>query len=442
MTTTKQRRSLALGIAGMLLFAACSGDASDTSAESSGDSAVSGSIRVWTHQNNAFNASLEALAADFTAANPEVDISFETFDYDTYVQTLQTSLPAGTEADVLQLFGTWTCSYADNLSPVPEAVSTLAAAQDRYFSAAIDGYTCNDQLYGFPMESNIEYGAGLFNRAIASEAGVDLDAGWASWDDLIADAVKMTEGEPGAMTRAGFHFLTADGITSTFLANILQQGGDYLNADGTAFTFETPEAAASLALMQQIVDAGAVDPVTYGGETNWIGDCFFEENCAGGLVGPWVLGDYKEDFPGIAAQAQFVKLPLFDGATEPKYVADSGWGLAVSKNTENAAAAWAFVDFVTQNDENALRWNTEAGTIPAVKANVEGGAGEELVAKFPQFGPFIEVLPFGRYVGAIPDRDLVYYDILYPEILKVLQGISTPEEALATMTRDATASLQ
>ena len=253
----------------------------------------SGTIRVWTHQNQSFNDSLQALADEYIEANPDVEIEFETFDYDTYIQTLQTALPAGTEADILQMFGDWTCGYSSNLATVPEGIATIESATPLFFEAPLDGYTCGDQLYGLPMEFNIEYGAALANTRIAEEAGVDLDAGFESWDQFTEAAVAMAEGEPGNLIRSGFHFTTNDGMAHMFLAGIVQQGGSYLNEDGTAFTFDTPEARATLEVMKGIIDAGANDPVLFGDTTNWVGDCFFVEDCAMGLIGPWVIGEYR-----------------------------------------------------------------------------------------------------------------------------------------------------
>ena len=150
------------------------------------------------------------------AENPDAEINFETFDYDSYIQTLQTSLPAGNEADVLQMFGSWTCSYADNLSTVPEKVATMRDAEDAFFPGPLGGYKCDDQLYGMPQESNVEYGATLVNTAMAEDAGVALD-GWDSFDEFKADAKKLTVVEDGEITRAGYHFTTNDGISYSLL---------------------------------------------------------------------------------------------------------------------------------------------------------------------------------------------------------------------------------
>lgn len=105
--------------------------------------------------------------------HPEVEIVFETFDYDTYIQTLQTVLPAKTEADVLQMFGSWVCSYAEggNLAEMPAGVISMDDAKAKLLGAPVGGYICDGKLYGVPQEFNIEYGAVLFNTAIAEEMG-------------------------------------------------------------------------------------------------------------------------------------------------------------------------------------------------------------------------------------------------------------------------------
>lgn len=397
-------------------------------------------IRVWTHQNNSFNTGLESLAASYMAEHPDITISFETFDYDTYIQTLQTSIPAKTEADILQMFGTWTCSYAANLSTVPTEISSVEAAREKFFGASINGYVCDDQLYGFPQEFNIEYGVALVNTQLAAEADVDISNGWATWDDLIADAKAMTLNVDGNVLTSGYNYTSGDSIAYSFLSLIKQYGGDYLNADGTAFTLNTPEAAKALALMQRFVTEGIIDPVLFNDESNWVGDCMFDEACAMGVVGPWVIPEYAIDFPDLAAQMQYAKLPAIDGNST--FVADSGWGLAVSANSKAQDAAWGFVQYVAQNDANALAWNTGSGTLPAIKANTQGMAATELVEAYPHFAPFLDILDSGQYVGTLPDRDLLWYDILYPHVLAVLQGVEDAEVALAAIEAEANESFQ
>ena len=433
----------------LLLLAACGGGAETTEpADSSTDSGSSAStdssastaaaepvtIRLWTHQNDAFNSGYQALADAYMAANPNVTIELETFDYDTYIQTLQTALPAGTEADVLQMFGSWVCSYADggNLAAVPEGVISLADAQEAIFPAQIGGYICGDQLYGLPQEFNIEYGAALVNTQLAEEVGItDITAGWASWDEFIADAKAMAEVQDGIITRAGYNFTGSDGMSATFYSLILQNGGHYLTDDG--FSVNTPEGKAALELMKRFVDEGLIDPVLFNDESNWVGDSYFDGSSAIGLVGPWVVPEYGTDYPEMIEITQYVPLPT---AGENALVAASGWGLTVSQNSPAQDAAWDFVKFVTLNADNAVQWNLASGTLPALKANAGGANADELVAQFPHFAPFLAVLPFAQYEGAFPDRDLVWYEITYPNILNFLQGNGTIDETLAAIDRE------
>ncbi|RIK20827.1 MAG: hypothetical protein DCC51_07020, partial [Anaerolineae bacterium] len=83
--------------------AADSGAEDSGAAESESIATEPVSLRIWTHQNNAFNAAYQTQIDAYMAANPNVTITLETFDYDTYIQTLQTSIPAGTEADIVQM---------------------------------------------------------------------------------------------------------------------------------------------------------------------------------------------------------------------------------------------------------------------------------------------------------------------------------------------------
>ena len=335
-------------------------------------------LTMWAHRSKSFNAAIRSSMRAYETEHPNVTLELETFDYDTYIQTLQTALPAGNAPDIIHMFGTWTCSYADFLATVPDDVTTLADAQTSFFPGPLGGFTCGDALYGLPEESNVEYGASLVNTAMADDAGVTTD-GWATWDEFIADAKKMTVTEDGAITRAGYHFTAGDGLAHSFLSLIIQGGGSYLNADGTAFTLNAPEGERSLTLLKSMVDQGIIDPVVYNDENNWVGDCYFTELCAMGLVGPWAVADYKDDYPEVAANTIYLELPPLEDSKE--FIADSGWGISVPTDSSNADIAWDFAKFAALDAENAASWNLASGTLPALVGNgeghVEGGAASD-----------------------------------------------------------------
>ena len=421
-----------------LVLAACGGTAPAATEAPAGEKV---SLRVWTHQNDSFNAGYETLAAEYMGMHPNVEIVFETFDYDTYIQTLQTALPAKTEADVLQMFGSWVCSYAEggNLAEMPASVISINDAKANLLGAPVGGYICGDKLYGVPQEFNIEYGAVLLNTAIAEEVGAtNYKDGWADWEEVIEDGKKMAVVQDGVMTRAGLHFTASDGAATMFHSLYLQFGGQYLK-DGV-YTVNTPEGVKTLELMKRLVDEGLVDPLLYNDEENWVGDSYFAETSAMGLIGPWAIPEYSGDYAEVAEATIYQPLPSV--GSEPTFAAASGWGLTVSANSPAQETAWDFVKFVTLDAANAVEWNIASGTLPALKENISGANADSLVAEFPYFEPFLGILEYGQYEGQFPDRDFVWYEVTYPTVVNFLQGNATIEETLQTIESEVQGSFK
>ena len=98
-------------------------------------------LRFWAHQNNSFNAADQAMIDKFMQENPNVTVKFETFPWDVFIQTIQTSVPAGNAADVIQLPGGYTCRFAagGQLLEVPEDLMTLGEASETFFAAPLGG---------------------------------------------------------------------------------------------------------------------------------------------------------------------------------------------------------------------------------------------------------------------------------------------------------------
>jgi hypothetical protein len=52
-------------------------------------------------------------------------------------------------------------------------------------------------------------------------------------------------------------------------------------------------------------------------------------------------------------------------------------------------------------------------------------------------GPSLKVLPFGRFVGDLQDRDMIWYDISSNTLLAVIQGQMTVQEGLEKINKDS-----
>jgi len=405
-------------------------------------------IRLWQFRDEAFNGGMQALADAYMAEIPNVTINLEAFEYDAYIQTLQTAMPAGTEADILQLFGTWVCGYATGgrLAPVPAEVMPLTEAQELFYAAPVDGYTCPNEsgeptLYGLPQEFNIEYGAVLVNTDIAAEVGVELPeplVGWESWDAFIADAAKMVQGDSDFMTRAGYHFTDGDSIGFTFFSLIAQQGGEFFNEETGLYSFNTPEARAALELMVSMVqEHNLVNPDLFNDVTNASGTAFATGQAAIILRGPWIVpSEILPTAPDFANHMEYIRMPSL--GDEPIFKADSGWGLTVSVNSQVQQQAWDFIKFAVAQPDNALAFNIASGTLPALRSLVEDETTRTaFLEPQPWVEPFLEIFPYGEFIGHLPDRDLLFYNIAVPHIFNAMNGAETIDEALAAIESEA-----
>ena len=415
-----KRLTIVLVLASLLL-AAC-GDAAATPA-----STEPIEIRFWGHQAPAFNEANQAKFDEFMKQNPNVTIKYETFPWDVFIQTIQTSLPAGNTADVILIPGGYTCRYASGgqLLEVPTDVMTLDAAQNSFFAAPLGGQTCDGKLYGFPAEYNLEYGGAYVNPALFESAGLKYPPQWKTWDEVVADAEKLTAvGSDGVMTVAGMHYTNSDQLFTYFLAGILEQGGNYFAEDGKHFNFNSPEAVATIQkLMDMAQKDKVVDPIIFNADSEWVGDSFAQGHNAIGVLGSWYAGDAKLAYPDL--KFDYVSLPPLM-SSQYKFASVGGWGYVVGKSTKHADMAWKLAAFLGADPANVLFFNSKTATIPAMKSVAEDPKYLEAV---PFAGAVLPILGDGQYQGDLTDSDQLSYEIIYPTILDAIQGNLTAEEA-------------
>jgi len=413
----------------VLVFSGCSSAA--PAAPAAGEKVT---IRLWSHQNSAFNKVNQELIDGFMKENPDITVKYETFPYDQFIETLQTSMPAGTEADVIEMFGSWVCNYADGarLADMPADVMSYKEAQEIFYQAPLDGYYCNGNLYGLPNEFNLEYGGALVSPALYEKAGIPFPPAYTDYNTLISDAKKMTVLDGDTMTTAGFHFVGGDTLGFILLSGILEQGGTYFAEDGKHFNFESPESLNVIRTLTRYAQEDKVIDATLFSGDNGLPNAFFNGNVGIGYIGSWAAGVGKVDFPDF--KFDYVMLPPMFG-TEPKFVADAGWGKVVSKNTKHSEASWKLVKYMTAERANALKFNQISGTIPAMKSIVE--QPDEILAVQPWIKPTFALLKHGAYLGNVTDRDQLFYEIIAKNVTDALTGAVTPEQAAAAIQKQA-----
>ncbi len=396
-------------------------------------------LRLWSHSNPAFVKANEAAIQKWLEQRPEVQIKYEYFPYDEFIQTIQTSMAAKNEADIIEMFGSWVQSYAKGgtLSVAPDDIMSLAEARQLFYAAPLDGYVWEGKLYGFPNEYNLENGGVLVNKRMFEEAALAYPPEWESWEELVTDAKKLTRFDGETMTVAGFHYVTGDGLGFLFWEGILERGGDYFADDRVHLNLLTPQAEATTEWLVGMAQKDrVVDPMTFNPESNWVGDSFFQGLVAIGYIGPWIVPVARENHPDFADPWNYVSCPYY--GEKMSFAADSGWGKVVSPNSKGIREAWEFAKFATADAANARAWNVGTGTVPALKSVAEDPT---LLNDLDWLGPSLKVLPYGRYVGMLQDRDFVWYNVVATHLVEALQGQISVKEALNKMHEEANAMI-
>jgi len=183
----------ALAAAGALVALAACGGNSDNS---SGDSGSSNEKVTLKFQSLAFQkttvAATKKIVTDWNAANPNIQVEYVQGSWDSVHDQLVTQFQGGTAPDIIHdesadITGFINQGYLADLSPYLSQGTKDAVSQGVWDTVSNDG-----KIYGAPtlMQSYVV----LANSAMLKQAGITATGDSLSWDDLAADAKKLTAG--------------------------------------------------------------------------------------------------------------------------------------------------------------------------------------------------------------------------------------------------------
>lgn len=384
-------------------------------------------ITFWSHSNPMWIKGNNTLIERFKEVSPNVTVKYENYEYSVLIDKMTTAYAAGTEPDMAQPFGQWVTDYAKGgrLAEVPDDVLSLPQAEDLFYGAPLHGFVWEGKLYGMPQEYNIENGATLVNKRMFEEAGLPYPPKWESWEELISDAQKLTKyDETGKMTVAGFHPNDSDCLPFNFYAGILQRGGDYFAKDKRSFNFNSDEAKETAQFFADLAQKHkVVDPeIFHSWEVNSPMDTFFSEMCAIAPKGPWVINIGRTDYPEL--EFDYVPLPYW--GEHPYFAAESGWGLIVSLSSKHKDACFELMKHMCTDEKNHQLWSITTVTVPALKSVVEKG---EILQDEPLLKASFDVLPYGRWIGYIGNRDILFGEIVFESLIAAEEGRLSVDEA-------------
>jgi multiple sugar transport system substrate-binding protein len=400
----KRNLMTAVGLAGVaaLTLAGC------TAAADSGPVTITYTNFI---SNGGNEDNLQAIVDAFEAENPNITVEVTTLPYGDYGTALQTDLAAGTESDVFDIEYSNYAQYQANGVLAPIEVANPGA----YKESLLEAYATDGVQYALP--SSFSDVVLYFNTELFDANGLDYPTQDWTWADEKAAAEAITDQDAGIW---GDHQPVS---FYEYYKALAQNGGEFLNADGTAVAFNSPEGIEAAEWL--VNKSGTVMPTIEQGQGTADFDTnLFKEGKLGMLhSGIWIFGaladvTFEWDIavePGNTQQASAV----FSNA------------IGVSANSENVDAAGKWVEFMTSSDTMVDIRLDSGWELPPISDDaklatyLEKGAPANRQAVFDSLDGI--ALP-----PVVANGQAEMQDIMGEELIEAQAGRKTVEEALAS----------
>ncbi len=379
------------------------------------DSAASGTVTVWAPDGDA--SALESILADFTQANPDLDLDVTLVPSDEYNTKLQTAISSGTAPDIAQVYTEAQTPFLASgaFAPVPEGLVDPSS----FFSGVWEAGEYDGQTYSVPWYA---YTYALIYRSDFAEAADATPP--STWEETLDfwRALEAGGAEKGFGADVGWDTYTGQGLARY----AVQAGASLLSDDGTTWEIDTPEVTAAIEQYTQpyLEGVASIDAPQF-----LDAQPYFVQGKTGSLLsGPWVIAAL-DDVAGEQGWTQSHVATAVAAAGPDNRTGNLGGGSwVVSKDSQNQAAAWKVVRELAQPETQVALFDAY-GSMPAVQSAWESDA----ISSNSLYDAFFEQLTDVRPMPAVTT-----WPELSTEIGAELEAVARGNEDAAT----AAANLQ
>ncbi len=317
-------------------------------------------IGLWTFWlSPTFDQFIQDTIARFQEAYPGVTVNWEDHQA-TFQDDLRNAFAAGNAPDVINLSISegWVSDYASQglLLPLDDLVPQEVV--DTYFPNLWDQQLVEGMHYQFPWYQGIQ--VDLVNREIYDQTGLAIEDFPKTVQELpeLCQTIKDTTGTLCAIR------LTVNDL----LAQMTYEGGvDVINADGTAFTFDSPDAVEWLQMYADMVAAGTVDRTVLVTDQDRVGlDLFTSGQAAFYNTGPNLIREVRANNPGLYGYLAVVPAPVGKSGVVGKGL----MALSVKSDTQYPNAAIALAQFFS-NPRSMLEFAKIVSIYPSTPASYD-----------------------------------------------------------------------
>jgi multiple sugar transport system substrate-binding protein len=345
-----------VALAASLLATLAGGSIHSAQARPTGDTSISGSVTFWNAYNTVGpeNSTLiDKVLPAFQKAFPNVTVYSQNFPYGSLLQKIIASMASGDGPDVVRSDIIWVPQLA-KIGALASTDDIMATRKAQFYPGPVATNYYKGHYYGLPLDTNTR--VLIYNKAVFAKAGITTPP--ATTDEFQADAVKI------AATGKNVFGYAEGGLDGwNILPWIWSFGGAITDPNGTKATgyINGPNSVAALTFLTSLLDQHLMSPSLLGSglqTSDAIG-----KNLTGMILdGPWTPPIFLTTYPKL--QLAFAPVPAGPNGHSASVV--GGEDIVQLKNSKNAAAAHAFLQFMTSPQAQILMG--EVGQMPVLKS--------------------------------------------------------------------------
>jgi multiple sugar transport system substrate-binding protein len=277
-------------------------------------------------------------------------------------QQLSQGFAAGSPPDVFYMSTDALAGYAGNGSL--KAYGDLLGNKDDFYPTLVKSFTVDGDFYCAPKDFStlqLIINTGLWEKAGLTDADIPT-----TWDQLAADAAKLTSGSTKGLVFSGEY-----ARLGAFMA---QAGGRLVSEDGTKAEANSDANVEALTYVQKHLQDGTFAYAADVG-AGWGGEAFGKQLGAMTIEGNWITGAMG-DYPDV--KYKVVELPK-GPAGQGTLQFTNCWGMAA--DSPNQKAALDLIEYLTSADQQ-LAFSKAFGPMPSVQSAADQWKSEnpDLVA--------------------------------------------------------------
>lgn len=407
-------------------------------ASTSAQDAPSGEVTfVFWENNTSARAGWEGHVARFNEIYPDITVNLIGVPgeiWSDYLQGTATLIAGGETPDIIWVATEGVRFLVDKglMMPLDGMIAEEGDALQPYFDdiapALLDSMRVDDSLYFLPFSWNNM--VMFYNKQMFDAAGVEYPSNDWTREDFLAAARALTADRDGDGNNDQFGFAGSGGGLFTTIPWVLANGASIVSDDFCAPTVNDPAVVEAVQFLYDLTYVEKVAPAP--GTLTDAGLQFINGDVAMFGGGRWpIIQLFSEGF------TDFDIAPWPGNPDQTTIYGVDGFG--IFQSSQNPAAAWEFLKFMSSADVQQLLVGTEdspLGNIPALRSVAEG------ISQFPpaNYGIYygsldgnVRLVPSPPRFNELESIFMRYYNQIMADEISVEDGLNGAQTELSSV---------